>query len=72
MWRRGFQAGVIGGHGVGAVEGDGFQMPGVFLVSDKRIVRAFRLRSAGDRPNYEAIACELPSADAGGLAASPV
>ncbi|MEM1217075.1 MAG: SelL-related redox protein, partial [Bacteroidota bacterium] len=34
-WIRGFQAGVINGHGVGHKQiGDGFQMPGVFVLHD--------------------------------------
>ncbi|MBY0403384.1 MAG: redoxin domain-containing protein, partial [Cyanobacteria bacterium] len=28
VWIRGFQAGVLNGHGVGSLQGDGFQMPG--------------------------------------------
>jgi hypothetical protein len=60
VWWRGFVAGVLGGHGVGALAGDGFQMPGVFLMRDGRIERAFRHQSAGDRPEYETLACGLP------------
>ena len=44
------------GHGVGKLAGDGFQMPGAFVVRNGQIVRAFRHRSAADRPDY----CELP------------
>ncbi len=43
-------------HGVGRMVGDGFQMPGVFLVRDGVVVRAFRHRSAADRPDYCSIA----------------
>jgi hypothetical protein len=46
------------GHIVGRLVGDGFQMPGVFLVRDGRVVRAFRHESAADRPDY----CELSGA----------
>lgn len=52
VWIRGFQAGVMKGHGVGALVGDGFQMPGVFLVFHGEILRSFRHQSAADRPNY--------------------
>ena len=52
VWVRGFQAGVLEGHGVGKLEGDGFQMPGVFLLYHAEILRAFRHQSAADRPDY--------------------
>ena len=37
-WIRGFESGVVRGHGVGMMMGDGFQMPGVFLIKDGMIV----------------------------------
>ncbi|CAE7200853.1 unnamed protein product [Symbiodinium necroappetens] len=46
------------GHGIGKLAGDGFQMPGAFLVRDGEIVRAYRHETAGDRPDY----CVLASA----------
>jgi peroxiredoxin len=58
MFLRGFQAGVLGKHGMGMLAGDGFQMPGAFVVSRGRIVRAYRHEDAADRPDY----CELASA----------
>lgn len=54
VWWRGFKA-FLHGHGVGQLAGDGFQMPGAFLVHRGAIVRAFRHATAGDRPDY----CEL-------------
>jgi peroxiredoxin len=57
VWWRGLVAGIMKGHGVGMLEGDGFQMPGAFLVQGGVILRAFRHSSAGDRPDY----CELAS-----------
>jgi peroxiredoxin len=53
---RGIAAFVRGGHGVGRLRGDGFQMPGAFVVRDGRIVRAFRHAAASDRPDYCALA----------------
>ncbi len=47
------------GHGIGPLAGDGFQMPGAFVISKGRIVRSFRHRSAADRPDYEGLACEI-------------
>lgn len=55
VWWRGFQAGVLGRHGVGKMIGDGFQMPGVFLLFHGEIVRSYRHQSAGDRPDYLAL-----------------
>lgn len=52
VWWRGFQAGVLGGHGVGRLMGDGFQMPGVFLLFHGEILRSYRHQSAADRPDY--------------------
>ncbi|GIU73065.1 MAG: hypothetical protein KatS3mg004_0152 [Bryobacteraceae bacterium] len=55
VWWRGFLAGVLGGHGVGRLMGDGFQMPGVFLLFHGEIVRSYRHQSAADRPDYLAL-----------------
>ncbi|MEO0469413.1 MAG: peroxiredoxin-like family protein [Bacteroidota bacterium] len=51
-WARGFVAGILNGHLVGKEEGDGFQMPGVFLLEKGKITRAFLHESAADRPDY--------------------
>jgi len=51
VWWRGFQA-IIAGHGVGGLDGDGFQMPGAFVIKDNAMVRAFRHETAADRPEY--------------------
>ncbi len=59
-------AATFGGHAAGKLQGDGFQMPGAFLVADGEIVRAFRHDSAGDRPDYcELAASPAPQAAAG-------
>ena len=63
-WIRGFQAGVLEGHGFayhGEDIGDGFQMPGVFVLQKGAIKHAFVHRHAWDRPDYEEIVscCEL-------------
>src|SRR5215813_1481814 len=58
-WRilkRMFVAGMINGHGLGKLAGHAFQMPGVFLIQDCRIVRAFVHRTVADQPNYVDIA----------------
>ena len=57
-WIRGFSAGILSGHLVGKLAGDGFQMPGVFLISRGQIIKAFRHTSAADRPDYTELACQ--------------
>lgn len=52
VWVRGFQAGIVEGHGVGKLEGDGFQMPGVFLLFHGAVLRSFVHQSAADRLDY--------------------
>ena len=52
VWWRGFHAALLQSHGVGRLAGDGFQMPGVFLVFHGEILRSYRHQSAADRPNY--------------------
>ncbi len=51
-WIRGFQAGVLDGQGVGPQLGDGFQMPGVFVISDGEVKESFIHKLASDRPDY--------------------
>ena len=55
-WIRGFSAGVLSGHGVGAQMGDGFQMPGVFILRGGQIKESFIHKHASDKPNYEELA----------------
>ncbi len=53
QWIRGFEAGVVRGHGIGQQLGDGFQMPGVFLIQAGEVKDQFIHQSASDKPNYE-------------------
>lgn len=55
VWIRGFQAGILGRHGVGRLVGDGFQMPGAFLIYFGEVLRSYRHQSAADRPDYMAL-----------------
>lgn len=55
-WIRGFSAGVIGGHGIGSQLGDGFQMPGVFVIRGGVLQEAFIHKHASDKPDYDALA----------------
>ncbi|MEQ8358950.1 MAG: SelL-related redox protein [Cytophagales bacterium] len=57
VWWRGLTAGVIKGHGIGWLKGNGFQMPGIFLLENEKIIDQFIHDSAADRPNYWEIAC---------------
>lgn len=52
---RGFLA-TLKGHVQGYFQGDALQLPGAFVVSHGAILRAYRHRSAGDRPDYVALA----------------
>lgn len=59
-WIRGFEAGILKGYGVGKLVGDGFRMPGVFVLYKGEIIKEYRHSHAADRPDYEALAsCEL-------------
>ncbi len=63
-WIRGFQATVLEGHGGNASNlqspelGDGFQMPGVFVLYKGEIVRSFIHQHHYDRPDYDDI-CQI-------------
>lgn len=59
VWWRGFQAGVLDRHGVGTLAGDGFQMPGIFLVYHGEVIRSYRHQSAADRPDYVALSAPV-------------
>lgn len=53
VWMRGVEAGVMNGHGIGPMLGDGFQMPGVFLVQSGEVRDKFVHKFASDRPDYK-------------------
>ena len=57
-WIRGFQAGIMEAHGFALQSesmGDGFQMPGIFLLQQNEIVNSFIHEFAWDRPDYDEI-----------------
>ncbi len=56
VWIRGVFSGIFAGHGVGMLQGDGFQMPGVFMLQDGQLLSEFRAETAADRPSYIDIA----------------
>lgn len=51
-WIRGFSEGIVNGHGIGTQLGDGFQMPGVFLIQNGVIKEQYIHKSASDKPDY--------------------
>jgi peroxiredoxin len=58
VWIRGVNAGIVGRHGLGRLSGDGFQMPGLFLIFHGQVLRSYRHQSAADRPDYFRFATE--------------
>lgn len=57
-WIRGFEATVLEGHGTAQHStelGDGFQMPGVFVLQQGEVKSSFIHRNPYDRPDYEEI-----------------
>lgn len=50
-WKR-WLASAIRKHGIGRIQEDAHQMPGVFFLRDGRIIRSFRYRTIADQPNY--------------------
>jgi len=64
MWIRGFYAGVLKGHWVGRLRGDGFQMPGYFIIDRGRIIEQYIPQDAADHPDHLALTqCALDRTD---------
>ena len=58
-WLRGLRA-MLAGHFVGKNIGDGFQMPGVFLLHRGELLKEFRHAHAGEVPDYRELgACPI-------------
>ncbi len=56
VWIRGFEASVTNGFPMGLPQiGDGFQMPGIFLISEGIIMDSYIHTSVSDRPDYESL-----------------
>jgi hypothetical protein len=51
VWR-GWLKGAMRKYGIGLIKEDAEQMPGVFFLKDRKIVRAFRHRTIADEPDY--------------------
>ncbi|MFG0313859.1 MAG: SelL-related redox protein [Phycisphaerales bacterium] len=62
VWLHGLRA-LFRGNTVGTLQGDGFQMPGVFILHKGTILQSFKHTTAGDRPEYACMSgeCKVPS-----------
>ncbi len=56
VWIHGLIAGLLRGHGIGAAQGNSFQMPGVYLYHCGQILGGVRHDIASERPDYLALA----------------
>ena len=52
LWRY-LVVGIFKGHWIGRISGDPYQLPGVFLYQDNRILSAFIYRNVCDRPDMK-------------------
>lgn len=60
VWLRGLKAGVVNGHGIGKLVGDGFRMPGVFLIYRGELLKSYKHQLVSSRPDYISLAsCEV-------------
>ena len=62
VFNRAFIGGSLARHGIGRIEGDSAQMPGLFLIHQGCIVRRFRHRSVADRPDYASLGIRVVAA----------
>jgi len=51
VWK-GWLSGALFKYGIGMIKEDADQMPGVFFLKERKIVRAFRHRTIADEPDY--------------------
>lgn len=56
VWLNGFLA-TLQGHGIGKLEGDGFQLGGAFVLHHGKVLRAYRHATAADRPDLADLTC---------------
>jgi thiol-disulfide isomerase/thioredoxin len=56
VWLKGFRATVLEGNLPGAIQGDVGQLPGVFLLRQRRVIAGYIHDTAADRPDYCRIA----------------
>ena len=68
IWWKGFQAAILRKHGIGPIGGNGFRMPGAFIVHNGKTLVEFRHKTAADRPDYRELACRLDRSEPRGTA----
>jgi hypothetical protein len=51
VWK-GWLKGALRKYGLGRIREDGHQMPGVFFLKERRMVRGFRYQTIADEPDY--------------------
>jgi hypothetical protein len=51
VWK-GWLKGAMFKYGIGALKEDAHQMPGIFFLKDRKVVRGFRYQSIADEPDY--------------------
>jgi hypothetical protein len=51
VWK-GWLQGALRKHGIGMIKEDADQMPGIFYLQKRAIVRAYRYKTIADQPNY--------------------
>ncbi len=49
---KGWLKGALRNYGIGMIHEDGHQMPGIFFLKDRRIIRGFRYQTIADEPDY--------------------
>jgi len=59
VWWAGFKATLLEGHGIRRIVGDVKQLTGAFLIHRGQIVKSFRQAYSSDRPDYNAMVCEV-------------
>lgn len=59
VWLRGLRFGLVNGHGIGAIRGNSFQMPGVYLYHCGIILGGFRHQRVSDQLDYIALARQI-------------
>jgi hypothetical protein len=56
---KGWIMGGIRKYGIGGLQDDSYQMPGVFVLRDRKIVNAFRFETIADQPDYRALVDDM-------------
>ncbi|MFZ4544697.1 MAG: SelL-related redox protein [Saprospiraceae bacterium] len=57
-WARTIESGLIKGHLWGREIGDGFQMPGVFVLNNRKVISSYIHKYVSDHPDYISMADE--------------